>query len=245
MSSPDRIPAGETKPERERRVFSFFAADASKYAGLTVRDGTINSRESPGPDILCDVVGEGAVAFEMTEILDQRSKQVMATMMSARETLVGHLSTLTISDQLIFQSKFASKEIKVGFRQDKPLRALQAVIPKLYEWLTHAVADDVHSDDVRMPTDLETAIRHVSILSPGPRRWPRKVTLDGHTPSHRALRLLRRENPKWKFVEVRSCKYLNNIVGAPGKVWRFQRVKIPHRQGASHPTGNRALGLWR
>jgi hypothetical protein len=123
MSSPDRIPAGQTKPERERRVFSFFAADASKYAGLTVRDGTINSREFPEPDILCDVVGEGAVAFEMTEILDQRSKQVMATMMSARETLIGHF---------------------------------------------HAVADDVHGDDVRMPTDLETAIRHVSILSPRP-----------------------------------------------------------------------------
>lgn len=31
-------------------------------------------------------------------------------------------------------------------------------------------------------------------------------------PSHRALRLLRRENPKWKYVEVRSCKYLNNII---------------------------------
>ncbi len=82
-------------------------------------------------------------------------------------------------------------------------------------------------------------------LATNPTRWPRKVTLDGHTPSHRLLRLLRRENPKWKYVEVRSCKYLNNIVGAPGKVWRFQRVKIPHRQGASHPTGNRALGLWR
>jgi transposase-like protein len=43
-------------------------------------------------------------------------------------------------------------------------------------------------------------------------RWPRKVTLDGHVPSHRALRLLRRENPKWINVEVRTCKYLNNIV---------------------------------
>jgi transposase-like protein len=43
-------------------------------------------------------------------------------------------------------------------------------------------------------------------------RWPRKITLDGHTPSHRALRLLRREDPKWKYVLVRSCKYLNNIV---------------------------------
>ena len=43
-------------------------------------------------------------------------------------------------------------------------------------------------------------------------RWPRKVTLDGHVPSHRALRLLRREDPKWRHVEVRTCKYLNDIV---------------------------------
>jgi transposase-like protein len=28
-------------------------------------------------------------------------------------------------------------------------------------------------------------------------RWPRKVTLDGYPPSHQALRLLRREDPKW------------------------------------------------
>ena len=43
-------------------------------------------------------------------------------------------------------------------------------------------------------------------------RWPRKITLDGHAPSHQALRLLRREDPKWKYVLVRSCPYLNNIV---------------------------------
>jgi hypothetical protein len=35
------------------------------------------------------------------------------------------------------------------------------------------------------------------------------------------------------------------IYSAPGEAWRFQRVRIPHRQGDSHPTGNRALGLWR
>jgi transposase-like protein len=49
-------------------------------------------------------------------------------------------------------------------------------------------------------------------LVTNPTRWPRKVTLDGHVPSHRALRLLRRENPKWQHAEVRSRKYLNNIV---------------------------------
>ena len=43
-------------------------------------------------------------------------------------------------------------------------------------------------------------------------RLPKKITLDGHVPSHRALRLLRKENVSWKYVHVRSCKYLNNIV---------------------------------
>jgi RNA-directed DNA polymerase len=35
------------------------------------------------------------------------------------------------------------------------------------------------------------------------------------------------------------------IFGAPGKAWCFQRVRIPHRKGESHPTGNRALDSWR
>ena len=43
-------------------------------------------------------------------------------------------------------------------------------------------------------------------------RLPNKVTLDGHVASHRALRLLRKESVHWKYVQVRSCKYLNNIV---------------------------------
>jgi transposase-like protein len=43
-------------------------------------------------------------------------------------------------------------------------------------------------------------------------RRPRKVNLDGNAASHRALRLLRQEDPEWRSVVVRSCRYLNNIV---------------------------------
>jgi hypothetical protein len=43
-------------------------------------------------------------------------------------------------------------------------------------------------------------------------RWPRKVNLDGNAASHRALRLLGTEDPKWKSVVIRCCRYLNNIV---------------------------------
>ncbi|HLQ13522.1 MAG TPA: IS6 family transposase [Steroidobacteraceae bacterium] len=40
----------------------------------------------------------------------------------------------------------------------------------------------------------------------------RKVNLDGNAATHRALRLLGQENPDWRSVVVRSCRYLNNIV---------------------------------
>jgi transposase-like protein len=43
-------------------------------------------------------------------------------------------------------------------------------------------------------------------------RWPRKLNLDGNAASHKALRLLRQENPRWQNVVVRSSRYLNNIV---------------------------------
>ena len=43
-------------------------------------------------------------------------------------------------------------------------------------------------------------------------RVPRKVTLDGHVPSRRALWLLRREYPCWRNVKVRTNKYLNNLI---------------------------------
>jgi len=38
------------------------------------------------------------------------------------------------------------------------------------------------------------------------------VTLDGDVPSHCAMRLLRRDKPEWKDVDVRRSKSLNNIV---------------------------------
>ena len=43
-------------------------------------------------------------------------------------------------------------------------------------------------------------------------RRPLKLNLDGNAASHRALYLLRQENPEWKSVAIRSRRYLNNIV---------------------------------
>jgi len=42
--------------------------------------------------------------------------------------------------------------------------------------------------------------------------WPSKINVDGHTATHLALRLLRREDSRWQSVRVRSNRYLNNVI---------------------------------
>jgi len=46
-----------------------------------------------------------------------------------------------------------------------------------------------------------------------------------------------------KIVQRAAVAVLNAIYGAPGKVWRFQRVKIPHWQGEQPPHRELSLGL--
>jgi transposase-like protein len=43
-------------------------------------------------------------------------------------------------------------------------------------------------------------------------RGPRKITLDGHDPNRRALWLERRDALSWRHIQVRTNRYLNNIV---------------------------------
>ena len=46
-----------------------------------------------------------------------------------------------------------------------------------------------------------------------------------------------------KVVQNALRTVLEAVYGAPGKVWRFQRVKIPHRQGEQPPHRESSLGL--
>jgi transposase-like protein len=42
--------------------------------------------------------------------------------------------------------------------------------------------------------------------------WPGKINVDGHAATHLALRLLGKKDPRWRSVQMRSNRYLNNIV---------------------------------
>jgi hypothetical protein len=51
----------------ELAIFSGFVS----ASGLPVADGSVVKRPPPEPDILCEVAGDGLVAFELLELLDQ------------------------------------------------------------------------------------------------------------------------------------------------------------------------------
>ncbi len=42
--------------------------------------------------------------------------------------------------------------------------------------------------------------------------WPTKINVDGNSATHRGLRLLGDEDRRWRSVEVRARRYLNNVV---------------------------------
>jgi transposase-like protein len=42
--------------------------------------------------------------------------------------------------------------------------------------------------------------------------WPGKINLDGNKATHRGLRLLVKEDYRWRAVEIRARRYLNNVV---------------------------------
>lgn len=42
--------------------------------------------------------------------------------------------------------------------------------------------------------------------------WPTKINVDGNAATHRGLRLLSEEDWRWRSVEVRARRYLNNVI---------------------------------
>jgi len=50
-----------------------------------------------------------------------------------------------------------------------------------------------------------------AVAQPGV-RWPAKINLDGNSATHLGLRLLGEEDSRWRKVEVRARRYLNNVV---------------------------------
>jgi transposase-like protein len=139
----------------------------------------------------------------------------LVEMMAERGVTVSHSTILRWVQRYVpeFESRWAryARRVHSSWRMDETAVSVRGGAHYLYR----AVDKHGKTVDSLLCTDrTESAARAFfdKALKTHQNRRPRKVNLDGNAATHRALRLLRRENRAWRSVIVRSCRYLNNIV---------------------------------
>ena len=139
----------------------------------------------------------------------------LVTMMAERGTRVSHTTILRWVIRYVpeFERRWNrwARPVNSSWRVDETYIRVR----DKWQYLYRAVDKYGKTVDFLLRPDRSTAAAQAffrKALSSSLPRWPRKVTLDGYKSSHQALRLLRREDPKWKYVRVRNNQYLNNIV---------------------------------
>jgi transposase-like protein len=140
---------------------------------------------------------------------DLQAKMAERGIVVSHSTILGWVSRYVPEFEKLF-NRF-SRPVNTSWRVDETYRNIRGKFNYLYR----AVDKHGKTVDFLLRPDRGIAAAQAffrKALSTGLPRWSRKITLDGHLQSHMALRLLRREDPKWKYVEVRSNRYLNNIV---------------------------------
>jgi transposase-like protein len=139
----------------------------------------------------------------------------LVEMMAERGIAVSHSTILRWVQRYVpeFERRWAryARRVNSSWRMDETAVSVRGGAHYLYR----AVDKHGKTVDSLLCTDRsESAARAFfgKALETNQNRRPRKINLDGNAATHRALRLLRQENPVWRSVVVRSCRYLNNIV---------------------------------
>lgn len=143
------------------------------------------------------------------------SYRALVAMMAERNIQVSHTTILRWVLRYVpeYEQRWArhARPVNSSWRVDETAISIRGRWSYLYRGVDRH-GKSVHSllcKDRSMDAAQAFFLKAVASGSAG---WPRKINLDGNTATHRALRLLREGQPRWRLVTVRSRQYLNNIV---------------------------------
>lgn len=125
---------GSPKPSPEEIVFKLFAKAARKRR-MKVVEGTIQRRDPPEPDILCDVEGVGPVAFELTECLEEELARNAADKVKLERLLSERYATLPSDAIAKIAASVGNALVYLVFRRGVTLHAKMKTVPGILEML--------------------------------------------------------------------------------------------------------------
>jgi hypothetical protein len=91
------IPKGAAAEQAvsERAIFSDFVLGS----GLRAQLSSIENREPPEPDIRCEIVDEGPIAFELAEVVNEALEQATSERVAARRAFRAQYAALSAEDR--------------------------------------------------------------------------------------------------------------------------------------------------
>ncbi len=124
------IKMADRHENKELPIFLLFAS----ARGLLIESDSIEKRKPPEPDILCNVTGEGPVAFEMVELIDQNK---IAKPVSDQWTLIdrlrdGHRS-LPAEMKAEFDRRFGNAWVEAKMRPSISLNRREKIADGIIE----------------------------------------------------------------------------------------------------------------
>jgi hypothetical protein len=126
--------------EGERAVFEAFAA----VCPLAINVASVKSRRPPEPDILCEVQGEGPVAFELGEVINEALERATSERVAARRHFRTVYAALPAEDRARIEARIGGvPALFVGFVSGTPpSRWRRAVQPILATLVARSLAEN-------------------------------------------------------------------------------------------------------
>jgi hypothetical protein len=142
--------------EVERGIFERFA----KAAGLDVVDGSITQPDPP--DIVCEIVGLGAVGFELTAVDDTAALTRMALNSRTAEFWAQALASLDPSTRARLRASHSDVQVALEYAEPghkgERRTAMRAVLERLAEQAGHYVGPLYNRFDLIAPENRSAAV---------------------------------------------------------------------------------------
>lgn len=145
--------------EHEREIFKEFA----EVAPFTVLPGTIQSRNPPEPDILCQIEHHGEVGFELTELIDQDYMARLGLMFKTKQYLNNYWQKeLDTSGSDLFRNKYSDALLHFEYSQETALKERKDTAKKVFQKLLK-LPNDSEGQFMKSDPELSPIIKWVQI----------------------------------------------------------------------------------
>jgi len=116
---------------KEIAIFQAF----SKICPMSIKHDSITKKEPPEPDIQCEVIENGILAFELVEIIDKNLANILYKQIETKKKFSQFYSQLPLEKKLHFDRIYSNALIFLNFKNESTKRQREKLFPDIIDHL--------------------------------------------------------------------------------------------------------------